>query len=352
MKKTIGEIAKIIGGEVVGDESIVITGVSDIKEAKKGEITFLANLKYKTLADTTKASCVVTSKDAEFNTKAALIKTDNPNLAFAKIVSLTVSQKTLLKKEINKLASVSKNAKIGKNVAIGPFAVIEDGAEVGDEAAIYANVYIGHEAKIGKGVTLYPHVSIRERCIIGNSVIIHSGTVVGSDGFGFAAEEGVIHKIPQIGIVIVEDDVEIGANVTIDRARFGKTIIGKGTKIDNLVQIAHNVVIGENSIIVAQAGISGSTTLGKGVIMAGQAGTVGHISIGDKTIIAAQSGVNKSLEGGLFVIGSPARPHNIWKRISASLQRLPELFKTITDLKNRLKAIEEKVDGKTKDSKE
>ena len=261
-------------------------------------------------------------------------------------------QKLRTEKGISSLASVGKTAKIGKDTRIGPFAVIEDGVEIGDGTAVYAGVYIGHEAKIGRNALLYPNVSIRERCVIGDSVIIHSGAVIGSDGFGFATVQGLLHKIPQIGIVVIEDEVEIGANVTIDRARFGKTVIGRGTKIDNLVQIAHNVTIGENSIIIAQSGISGSATLGKGVIVAGQAGIVGHVEIGDGTVIAAQSGVSKSIGKNLIVGGSPVKPLNAWKRITASVQRLPDLFKKFNELRDRVKALEEKVHGKTEDRKE
>jgi UDP-3-O-[3-hydroxymyristoyl] glucosamine N-acyltransferase len=351
MKKTVREIAHILNGEVVGDASLVIIGLSGIKEAQPGEITFLANPKYASLMHTTKASCVITSKETSSDGRLTLIRTDDPNLAFAKMVSVAGPEKPQLTRGISPLASVSKHATIGDNVAIEPFAVIEDGAEIGDGTTVYAGVYIGHEAKIGRNVLLYPHVSVRERCIIGNSVIVHSGAVIGSDGFGFTAVEELHHKIPQIGTVVIEDDVEIGANVTIDRARFGKTVIGKGTKIDNLVQIAHNVVIGENSIIVAQAGISGSTTLGKNVIIAGQAGIVGHVEVGDNTIVAAQSGVQKSLDKNQFVIGSPARPHITWKRIKAAEQRLPGLFKLINELSDRIKALEEKVHGATENDK-
>lgn len=352
MKKTVEEIAQIIGGEVVGDKNLVIKGISGIKEAKSGEITFLANSKYTPLLNSTKASCAITARDAESNGKLTLIKTDDPNMAFAKVVSLVALPKPFIAKEASSLAFVSKKAKLGKHVSVGPFAVIEDGAEIGDGTIIYAGVYIGHETKVGKNALIYSNVSIRERCTIGDSVIIHSGTAIGNDGFGFAAEEGELHKIPQIGTVVIEDDVEIGANVTIDRARFGKTVVGKGTKIDNLVQIAHNVTIGENSIIVSQSGISGSATLGKGVIVAGQAGIVGHVEIGDRTIIAAQAGVSRSLGKDLIVGGAPVKPLGVWKRTTACIQRLPDLFKSISGLKKRLEAIEEKVYGKAKNSKE
>ena len=351
MRKTVEEIAKIINGEVVGDKKLVLTGISGIKEAKEGDLTFLANPKYTPLLNSTKASCVITSKDTESSDTLTLIKTDNPNMAFAKMVELIAPPKPAVEKGVNKLASVGKNVKLGKDVSVGPFAVVEENVEIGDGTVVYAGVYIGHEARVGKNTVIYPHVSIRERCVIGSSVIIHSGAVIGSDGFGFDTAGGGLQKIPQIGTVVIEDDVEIGANVAIDRARFGKTVIGKGTKIDNLVQIAHNVVIGENSILVAQSGISGSSKLGKGVIIAGQAGIVGHVEIGDGTIVAAQSGVSKSLGKNLIVGGAPVKPLNVWKRTTACIQRLPELFKTVNEMKAKLKRLEEKIDGKTADDK-
>lgn len=213
--------------------------------------------------------------------------------------------------------------------------MVEDNAQIGDQTILYAGVYVGQQVKIGANCVIYPHVSVRERVIIGNRVIIHNGAVIGSDGFGYASVAGMHQKIPQIGTVVIEDDVEIGANVTIDRARFDKTMIGRGTKIDNLVQIAHNVVIGENSIIVAQAGISGSTVIGKNVTVAGQAGIVGHISIGDDAVVAAQAGVTKSVPPRTCVSGYPAKPHNVAKRINAYVQRLPELFLKVSEIEKR-----------------
>jgi len=211
-------------------------------------------------------------------------------------------------------------------------------------SVIYSGCYIGRNVCIGKNCLIYPHVTIRERVEIGNRVIIHSGAVIGSDGFGFAMVRGVQKKILQIGIVLIEDDVEIGANVTIDRARFDKTIIGQGTKVDNLVQIAHNVITGENCIIVAQAGISGSTVLGDGVILAGQAGLVGHIHIGDKAIIAAQAGVTKSVSPGIKVSGYPAKPHEIARRVNACVQNLPNLYKKIKALEDKIIELENKIE--------
>ncbi|MCM8773549.1 MAG: UDP-3-O-(3-hydroxymyristoyl)glucosamine N-acyltransferase, partial [Candidatus Omnitrophica bacterium] len=325
MRYTLGELAQMIGGELVGSPDIVITGISGIKEAKEGDITFLANSKYARLMKTTLASAIITSKDV-VNSHKALIKTDNPSLAFAKVVNIFSPYKQEYIEGVHPTVVFGRQCKLGSNLAIGPYVIIENDVEIGDNTKIYGGCYIGHKVTIGKDCLIYPNVVIRDRVEIGNRVIIHSGAVIGSDGFGFAMVKGVQEKIPQIGIVVIEDDVEIGANVTIDRARFDKTIIGKGTKIDNLVQIAHNVVIGENCVIVAQAGISGSTTLGKGVILAGQSGVVGHITIGEGAIVAAQAGVTKSIPPHTKVSGYPAKPHSIAKRVNAYVQRLPELY--------------------------
>ncbi|MDD2688601.1 MAG: UDP-3-O-(3-hydroxymyristoyl)glucosamine N-acyltransferase [Candidatus Omnitrophica bacterium] len=345
MRKTLKEIAKLIDGEVVGDEATVITGVAGIKEAYKGDITFLANPKYFSLIEKTRASAIITARQVERISKP-IIRTDNPSLAFAKIVSLIAPNGIGHPKGIHPSAIVGKGVSLGKGIAIGPYAVVEDEVCLGDETIIYAGCFIGHHTKIGSNTIIYPHVSIRERITIGCRVIIHSGTVIGSDGFGFANIKGLHHKIPQIGTVEIGDDVEIGANVTIDRARFDKTVIGNGTKIDNLVQIAHNVVIGENSIIVAQAGISGSTNIGRGVTLAGQAGLVGHITVGDGAIVAAQAGVTKSVPPNTTVSGYPARRHDTAKRVNACVQNLPKLYATIAELKKKIQELEDRLKDK------
>ncbi len=338
MNKTLKEIAQFIDGKIIGDEDITIRGICGIKEAKPGDITFVANSKYAPLIESTQASAVITSPEIKSSSKT-LVHARNPSLAFVKLVSL-VAPEDIRPKGIHPSAVIGKNVKIADNIAIGAYTVIEDGVFIDENSIIYPSCFIGHHSSIGKNCLIYPHVSIRERITIGNQVIIHSGTVVGSDGFGFAAIEGLHQKIPQVGTVEIDDDVEIGANVTIDRARFDKTVIGKGTKIDNLVQIAHNVVIGENSVIVAQVGISGSTSIGKGVILAGQVGIVGHINIGDKVVVAAQSGVSKSIPAHTKVWGYPAKPFTFAKRVNACIQRLPQLYKTISQLQKRIEELE------------
>jgi len=345
MQKTLKEIAELIDGEVVGNGDTIITGVSGIKEAGEGDITFLANPKYFSLIEKTHASAIVTSPDVETAAKP-IVRTENPSLAFAKIVSTFAPSQVKHPQGIHPTAIIGEDVTLGSDIAIGPYVVIEDEVSIGDKTIIYSGCFIGQHTKIGADTLVYPNVSIRERSTIGSRVIIHSGTVIGSDGFGFATIDGLHHKIPQIGTVEIGDDVEIGANVTIDRARFDKTVIGKGTKIDNLVQIAHNVLIGENSIIVAQVGISGSTTIGKNVILAGQVGVVGHITIGDNAIVMAQSGVSKSVPAQTTVWGYPAKPEKIAKQINACVHNLPRLYNTITELKKRIKELESKLKDK------
>ncbi|MBU1124635.1 MAG: UDP-3-O-(3-hydroxymyristoyl)glucosamine N-acyltransferase [Candidatus Omnitrophica bacterium] len=334
MKKTLQEIAAHIGGEVVGDGSIVITGVAGIKEARQGDITFLANVKYLPLLDTTCACAVIAGKDP-LKTSKPIIRTENPSLAFAQAIALLTPSCVTHPRGIHPTAVIGKNVSLGKDVALGPYVVIEDDAHFGDGVIVYAGSFIGAQTQIGAKTLIYPQVTIREKVRIGARVIIHSGTVIGSDGFGFVTIKGVHHKIPQVGTVEIQDDVEIGANVAIDRARFDTTIIGKGSKIDNLVHIAHNVVIGENTLVIAQVGISGSTTIGRGVTLAGQAGLVGHITVGDGAVVAAQAGVTKSVPPGIIVSGYPAKPHDQAKRVNACIQKLPKLYKEVAELKKK-----------------
>ncbi|MFC1807366.1 UDP-3-O-(3-hydroxymyristoyl)glucosamine N-acyltransferase [Candidatus Omnitrophota bacterium] len=335
MKKTLKEIASLVDGELIGDGNIEISSVSGIREAQEGDITFLANPLYKPLLGITKASAVITSKDDAPVSKPT-IRTDNPSMAFSKVVSAFQAQKQKeLPTGINKSAIIGKNVVLGDNISIGPFVVIEDGSSIGDGTLVFPHTYIGSNSQIGANSKIYPNVTIRENAIIGNNVIIHSGTVVGSDGFGYVQIDDKYQKIPQAGKVVIEDDVEIGSNVSIDRARFGETVIGRGTKIDNLVQIAHNVKIGENAVIVSQSGIAGSSSLGKNVTVAGQVGITGHLKIGDNVIIAARSGVSKSLPAGSVVMGAPVKPMAEEKKILVSLKKLPEIVKTVSELKKK-----------------
>lgn len=335
MRKTLKEILEITGGEILGDSDIVITNVAGILEAQKGDITFVANPKYEQYIGLTNASAIIILENQKDKIKIPAIISKNPYLSYAKIIMYIAKETEKHPSGISEKCSILKSSKLGKNIVICDFTTVDENAGIDDGTIIYPNCYIGRNSKIGKNCLIYPNVTVRENVIIGNNVIIHSGTVIGSDGFGYVNENGSLKKIPQIGIVEIADDVEIGANVTIDRATTGKTFIGRGTKIDNLVQIAHNVHIGENSIIVSQAGISGSTKIGNGVTIAGQAGLVGHITIGDGAVIAAQAGVIGDVPPKETVSGYPARPHKQAMKIYALIQKLPELFEEIKKLKCR-----------------
>lgn len=346
MRKTLAELAQIVRGEVVGDKDLVITGLNGILEAQEGQLTFLANLKYKDLLQTTQASAIVAPRNTLCADKS-MILADNPSLAFSQIASLYVESVQSSFQGIHESAVIAPTVAIGKNVTVGPCAVIEDNVTVGDNTVIGAGVFLGQQTTIGEDCLIYPNVTVCKRISIADRVIIHSGTVIGSDGFGFEPVEGSHQKIPQIGTVIIESDVEIGSNVSIDRARFDKTVIGRGTKIDNLVQIAHNVIVGENTIIVSQVGISGSTKIGKNVIIAGQVGVAGHLNIGDGSIVAAKSGVAKSMAPYSKVFGIPAVPHIEAKRAHVAMQKLPDYLKRVKMLEDKVDELEKKLRDKS-----
>lgn len=337
------ELVQQIGGVLDGDGRIEISGVAGIREAEAREISFVANPKYAMEAANTRAGAVIVSEDWADKCSAALIRTPNPDAAFAKAAMLFYTPAPLPAEGIHPSAVVAEDIKMGEGVRVGPLCVIESGVMIGAGTTISAQCYIGHGVRIGENSRLYPQVSIRECSLIGNRTTIHNGTVVGSDGFGYSVdEEGVRTKVPQIGSVQIGDDVEIGANVTIDRARFGKTKVGHGVKIDNLVQIAHNVVIGDYSVIVAQAAVAGSSTLGKKVVMAGHAGVVGHITIGDGVVIAAKAVATKSVPAGEYVMGSPAMSAMKYKRRQASIALLPKLKKRVIELEERVALLQNK----------
>ena len=339
MAYTIKEIAEFISGELKGDGTIEIKGISSLDDAKEGEVTFVDSPKFKERVNKTKASCVVTSFDVEGANKP-IIKCKNPSLAMTKIIEEMFPYQISHPKGIEPSASIGKNVKLGKDVSIGANSVIGDDVTIGDGSIIYPLVYIGQGANIGKDTLVYPNVTIRENVIIGNNVIIHSSTVIGADGFGFVKDGVRFLKIPQMGIVEIQDDVEIGAAVTIDRARFGKTLVGRGTKIDNLVQIAHSVRIGENCIIVAQVGISGSVNIGNNVMLGGQAGITDHVDIGDNVMVAAKGGITKSVPPRTIMSGIPARPHNVMKKLVAHIDNLPKIVERIDELEKRLRSLE------------
>jgi UDP-3-O-[3-hydroxymyristoyl] glucosamine N-acyltransferase len=344
---SVADIAARLDGQIEGNPGAIITGMAGIREAGEGDLSFVANSRYVATAAATKATAVIVAEDWNRPCSATLIRVKNPDKAFAEAALWFAPPPVIMPPGIHPTAVVAESAKIGANVFIGPYCVIEPGVEIGNQCVIYAGCYIGHGAQIGDDCKFYPHVTIREYSQIGKRVIIHNGTVIGSDGFGYVQEGAGRKKIPQIGIVVIGDDVEIGANVTIDRARFGQTRIGNGVKMDNLIQIAHNVTIGDNCVIVAQVGISGSTSIGARTILAGQVGIVGHLEIGPDVIIGAQSGVSKDIPAGSYVTGSPAIMHDKWLKNHAHISRMPELKDKVTLMEQRLAKLEQQLSKKT-----
>jgi UDP-3-O-[3-hydroxymyristoyl] glucosamine N-acyltransferase len=341
MEWTLKELAEFVGGTVAGDGAVRIRGVGGLRDAREGDITFLANPKYEPLLASTRASAVIVAPGVRAPIPALVAA--NPDLAFARVAERFNGAPPRPAPGIHPSAVVAPDVRLGREVAVGAGAVVESGASIGDRTVLYPQVYVGHGAAIGSDCVLYPQVVVREKCVLGARVILHSGAVVGADGFGYATEGGVHHKIPQVGIVVVEDDVEIGANVTVDRARFGRTVIGRGTKIDNLVQIGHNVQIGEHCLIVAQAGISGSTRLGRGVVLGGQAGLAGHLEVGDGAAVTAQAGVSKNVPPGAVVSGEHAVDMRVHLRQMAALAKLPEALAEIKRLRREVEDLRRKL---------
>jgi len=341
MKKKLKELAEWVGGKVIGDGEVEILGVGSIDDANTGEITFIANPRYLSKLAQTKASAIIVSTELPQAEKPLLFVT-NPHLAFAKVVSL-FSSHPYQPKGVDPHAQVSPSAQLGRDLTIYPFVYIGDRCQIGDRVTLYPGVSICEDSSIGEDSVIYSNVSIYSKTVIGKRVILHSGVVVGSDGFGYVKEGKKNVKIPQVGSVEIEDDVEIGSNTTIDRAALGKTIIRRGVKIDNLVQVAHNVVIGEDSIIVAQVGISGSTKIGSNVILAGQVGVVDHVEIGDNVMVGAQSGVAHDLAPNQGYSGSPTLPHRDFLRVITIFPKLPEMRRALLDVERRLKELERKL---------
>lgn len=335
------DIAKFLGGTVVGDPEMTVTHPAGLSEAGSGAVTFLANPKYAPQLTTTKASAAIVGRDIS-DAPCALIQVDNPDLAFAKIVAHLAGETPKPETGIHRTAIVSPYAKLGKNVAVGAGAVVEAGVVVGDGCIIYPRVVVGAGAVLGEKCILYPGVVLYHNVKLGKRVSVHANSVIGSDGFGYAWDGEKHAKIPQVGTVEICDDVEIGACTAVDRARFGKTVIGPGTKVDNLVQIAHNVKIGAHGLIVAQVGIAGSTELGNGVVAGGQVGFAGHLKIGDRAMFTAQTGVNKNVPAGEHYSGTPAGPHEQWLDKERHLKALGRLRKTVKSLEERLAQLESK----------
>jgi len=335
------QIAQLLEGEIVGNPKQIVTGLSKIEEGKPETLSFLSNPKYEPYIYETDASLVIVNKSftpsKAIKETCTLIKVEDAYACFAKL--LAVYNDAIEKQpKISSTAVISKSAKIGKDVYIGDYVVIDDGATVGDNTHIYPNSVIGENVKIGNKVKIYPNVTIYRECIVNSNCTIHAGAIIGADGFGFAPNsENNYQKVPQIGNVILEEHVEIGANTCVDRATLGSTIIKKGVKLDNMVQIGHNVEIGDNTVIAAQTGIAGSAKLGKNMMVGGQVGVVGHISLADGTMIGAQSGVPKTIrKEGTMLLGSPAYEADDYKKSYMGFRRLPQIM-------DRLKALEDEI---------
>ena len=337
-------IAGLLAGEVVGDSNASIYTVSSIEGGKKGGLAYLSNPKFEQYLYTTECSIVLVERNFEPKqpVKATLIKVDNVNACVLRLLDMYNAMKPQ-KKGISKLASISEKATIGENCYIGDFAVVEAGAVIGDGAKIYPQCYVGDNVKIGAGTKLYPGVKIYEGCLVGANCILHAGVVIGADGFGFAPNaEGGFDKIPQLGNVIIEDDVEIGANTCVDRAKTDSTIVHSGVKLDNLIQVGHNVEIGSNTVMSAQVGIAGTTKIGSNCFVGGQVGFADHINIGNGCKIGSQSGIDKSVPDGEIRFGSPALAGIQYHRSFAVFKNLPDLASKVRDMEKRLTKIEEK----------
>ena len=340
MKFSASQIGLLVNGNIEGDPNAAVTSFGKIEEAKPGQLAFLANPKYEEHLYTTQASIVIINESLQLkhSIPATLIRVPDAYTAFATLLSKYQEMMTQQLSGIQEPSYVATTARYGHNVFIGAFAYIGEHTKLGNDTKIFPQAYVGDNVSIGNNSIIHPGVRIYKDCIIGNNVTIHAGTVIGSDGFGFAPQsDGSFKKVPQTGNVIIEDGVEIGANTTIDRATIGSTIIKAGAKLDNLIQVAHNVEVGSNTVIAAQAGISGSTRIGKGAMIGGQAGIVGHLQVGDGAKINAQSGVSKSIEAGKAVTGSPAHEYTAALRSQALTRRLPELEKRIQELESLIK---------------
>ncbi|RII27558.1 MAG: UDP-3-O-(3-hydroxymyristoyl)glucosamine N-acyltransferase [Geobacter sp.] len=341
MSKSLRELAVYLGGRVIGDESALVHGLAGLDDAGEGQISFLANPKYASKVATTHATAVILPPGSDGHGKN-IIEVANPYLAFAKLLTLFHVHPPQFQ-GVMEGAYVGKDVTMGSDVTIYPGTWVADGVRIGNRVTLYPGVALHAGVELGDDVTLHANVSIRERCRIGNRVTIHDGTVIGSDGFGYAPDGAGYYKIPQVGIVVVEDDVEIGANTAVDRAALEVTLIGRGTKIDNLVQIAHNCIIGENSMIISQVGISGSTKIGKRVTLAGQVGVAGHLQIGDNVMVGAKSGVPGNLPANAIYSGMPAIPHKEWLRAMGVVAKLPDLRKTVIALEKKVEELETKL---------
>lgn len=341
MEKSVQELAVFLHGTVEDDNpQLVITGVNGLLEAGPQDISF-AVPPHVEHCHLSKAGVMVLSHDDPKLDGRPVIRVENPRAAFAALLELFRAPEEI-ERVISPMAYIAPTAKIGSNVAVQPFAVIEDGVEIGDGSIIYPHVYVGKRVKIGTDCIVYPSVTIREDCVLGNRVILQAGSVIGGDGFGYVTQNGKHSKVLQTGNVVLQDDVEIGNNTCIDRATVDSTIVGKGTKIDNLVHLGHNDILGENCLVVAHVGISGSVTVGNNVTFAGQVGTVGHITIGDNCVFGGKTGITNNIPANSFMAGFPAMPHKEWLRQEANLRKIGDLIKRVKDLEKEIAKLSDK----------
>ena len=340
---TLKQIADLVGGRIADNPEAVVSGVAKIEEARSDQLTFLANPKYARHLELSKAAAVLVPSKMESGPGPARIVVDDPYLAFLKVVVYFNPQDPLIEPGIHPTAVVGNGTELDESVSLGAHVVIGRNCRIGKGSVILPGSVIGDGVKIGEDCLIHARCSVREKVIIGNRVILQDAAVIGSDGFGFAPVNGAYQKIPQVGTVVLEDDVEIGANTTIDRATLGETRICKGAKIDNLVQVAHHCEIGENTVIAAQAGLSGSTMIGKSVRIGGQAGFAGHMKVGDGAAIGAQAGVVKSVPDGVMVSGYPARPHREELKKEAAIHRLPQILTEFKEIKKQIQQLVEKM---------
>ena len=348
MKFNAEMIASFLGGEITGNKDAVVSTIAKIEEGHQGALSFLSNPKYEPYIYDTEATIVIVARSfkPERPVKATLIAVDDPYASFAKLLELYAANKPQ-KTGISPAAAIHAEARLGEGCYVGEFAVIEAGVVTGEGCRIFPHVYLGDRVRLGRNVTLNAGVRIYEDCILGDNVIVHAGTVIGADGFGFAPnEQGEFSKIPQIGNVVIEDNVEIGANSCIDRATMGSTVIKKGAKLDNLIQVGHNVVIGENTVCAAQVGVSGSTKVGRNVMMGGQVGIAGHLTIGNRVQLGSKTGVSNNIPDGETYFGYPALPISKSHRVNAVYRNLPDLSAKVHQLEKALKKLQEEPDAK------
>jgi UDP-3-O-[3-hydroxymyristoyl] glucosamine N-acyltransferase len=346
MTYTAQQIADFLHGEVIGNPEVTVSSFSKIEEGKPQTLTFLANPKYTSYIYETEADIVLVNRDFvhEKPINATIIKVDNAYAALGSLMDM-VSKNSPQKSGVESMSYISGTASIGDDVYIGSFAYVSDNVSIDDNSKIYPHSYIGDNVKIGKNTIIYPGVKIYHDSVIGSNVIIHSGAVIGADGFGFSREGDVYNKIPQLGNVVIEDDVEIGANTTIDRSVMGSTLIRKGVKLDNLIQIAHNCEIGENTAMAAQVGIAGSTKIGENCVLGGQVGIGGHITIGRNSQIGAQSGIISNTKEGSEVLGSPAYPVKNFFKSSIIIPKLPDMYRQINAMEKELTELKKRIES-------